>query len=121
MITGLFNAEWNVYGVEGLKLKVGGNYRYGMYDGKTWNKTAPQYDLEGNKGPEFPVSLNYSSNYARMWTTQYFADYNRSFLDETHNVSATLGYEQSYSFYRGFDATRKNYIFMIEPNGSRTF
>ncbi|EOS19585.1 SusC/RagA family TonB-linked outer membrane protein [Parabacteroides goldsteinii dnLKV18] len=118
MITGLFNAEWNVYGVEGLKLKVGGNYRYGMYDGKTWNKTAPQYDLEGNKGPEFPVSLNYSSNYARMWTTQYFADYNRSFLDETHNVSATLGYEQSYSFYRGFDATRKNYIFMIDQMGA---
>lgn len=34
MITGLFNAEWNVYGVEGLKVKVGGNYRYGMYDTK---------------------------------------------------------------------------------------
>ena len=53
-----------------------------------------------------------------MWTTQYFADYNRSFLDETHNVSATLGYEQSYSFYRGFDATRKNYIFMIDQMGA---
>ena len=118
MITGLFNAEWDVYGVEGLKLKVGGNYRYGMYDGKTWNKTAPQYDLEGNKGPDFPVSLNYSSNYSRMWTTQYFADYNRSFMDETHNVSATLGYEQSYSFYRGFDALRKNYIFMIDQMGA---
>lgn len=118
MITGLFNAEWDVYGVEGLKLKVGGNYRYGMYDGKTWNKTAPQYDLEGNKGPDFPVSLNYSTDYARMWTTQYFADYNRSFLDETHNVSATLGYEQSYSFYRAFDATRKNYIFMIDQMGA---
>ena len=35
-------------------------------------------------------------------------------LDETHNVSATLGYEQSYAFGRGFDAKRKNYIFMID-------
>lgn len=118
MITGLFNAEWNVYGVEGLKVKVGGNYRFGMYDTKEWNKTAPQYDLEGNKGPDFPVSLQYTTSNNRMWTMQYFVDYNRSFLDETHNVSATLGYEQSYAFGRGFDAKRKNYIFMIDQMGA---
>lgn len=92
MFMGLFNAEWSVKGVEGLKLKVGGNYRYFMSDSKLWNKTAPQYDLNGVKGPDATVSLTYNTGSARMWTTQYFADYNRSFLDETHNVSATLGF-----------------------------
>ena len=118
MFMGLFNAEWSVKGVEGLKLKVGGNYRYFMSDSKLWNKTAPQYDLNGVKGPDATVSLTYNTGSARMWTTQYFADYNRSFLDETHNVSATLGFEQTYSFYRGFNALRKNYIFMIDQIGA---
>lgn len=114
MITGIFNADWKVKGVEGLKLKVGGNYRFGMWDTKSWIKTAPQYDLEGNKGPDYPVSLQYANYNYRQWTMQYFADYSRSFLDETHNVSATIGYEQSYSFDRDFSALRKNYIFMID-------
>lgn len=118
MFMGLFNAEWSVKGVEGLKLKVGGNYRYFMSDSKLWNKTAPQYDLNGVKGPDATVSLTYNTGSARMWTTQYFADFNRSFLDETHNVSATLGFEQTYSFYRGFNALRKNYIFMIDQIGA---
>lgn len=118
MITGLFNAEWKVLGIEGLKLKFAGNYRFGMFDGKNWNKTAPQYDLEGNKGPDYPVSLSYNTGSYRQWTTQYFIDYNRSFLDETHNISATIGYEQNYSFYRGFNALRKNYIFMIDQIGA---
>ncbi len=118
MVNGLFNAEWKVIGVEGLKLKVSGNYRFGMFDTKTWTKTAPQYDLEGNTGPDYPVSLRYNTGSYRQWTMQYFADYNRSFLDETHNVSATIGYEQSYQFYRGFNALRKNYIFMIDQLGA---
>lgn len=118
MITGVFNAEWKVKGVEGLKLKMGGNYRFGMFDSKSWTKTAPQYDLDGNKGPDFPVSLSYETFAYRQWTTQYFADYNRSFLDETHNVSATFGYEQSYNFYRAFNALRKNYKFMIDQMGA---
>lgn len=118
MVNGLFNAEWKVIGVEGLKLKVSGNYRFGMFDTKSWTKTAPQYDLEGNTGPDYPVSLRYNTGSYRQWTMQYFADYNRSFLDETHNVSATIGYEQSYQFYRGFNALRKNYIFMIDQMGA---
>ena len=118
MVNGLFNAEWKVIGVEGLKLKVSGNYRFGMFDSKSWVKTAPQYDLDGNKGPDYPVSLSYNTGSYRQWTMQYFADYNRSFLDETHNVSATIGYEQNYSFYRGFNALRKNYIFMIDQMGA---
>ena len=62
-----------------------------MSDSKNWTKTAPQYDLEGNKGPDYPVSLSYNTGSYRQWTMQYFADYSRSFLDETHNVSATIG------------------------------
>lgn len=118
MIRGLFNAEWNVYKVEGLKLKFGGDYLFGMFDNKTWNKTAPQYDLDGNKGPDFPVSLSYQNSNYRQYTLQFFADYNRSFMDETHNVSATVGYEQSYNFGRSFWAQRKNYKFMIDQMGA---
>jgi len=118
MINGLFNAEWNVYGIEGLKLKAGGNYRFFFDDGKYWKKTATQYDLEGNTGPAYPVSLQYINWSGRMYTLQFFADYKRSFLDETHNVSATFGYEQHYIFYRDFSALRKNYIFMIDQMGA---
>lgn len=118
MVNGLFNAEWKVIGVPGLKLKAGGNYRFAFFDNKTWVKTAPQYDLEGNKGPDFPVSLSYQNSNGRQYTLQFFGDYNRSFNDETHNVSATLGYEQTYSFGRSFWAQRKNYIFMIDQMGA---
>jgi TonB-linked SusC/RagA family outer membrane protein len=118
VITPQFNAEWNVYGVKGLSLKAGGNYRFGIYDIKSWQKTAEQYDLSGAKGPDFPVSLSYGSQNYREWTLQFFADYKRSFLDETHNVSATFGYEQNYAFNRYFSATRKNYVFMIDQMGA---
>jgi TonB-linked SusC/RagA family outer membrane protein len=118
VITGLYGAERNVYGVEGLKLKAAGNYRIGIANNKAWQKTADQYDLEGNLGPAFPVSLSYSNTDYREYTLQYFADYKRSFLEDTHNVSATLGYEANYSFYRGMSALRKNYIFMIDQMGA---
>jgi TonB-linked SusC/RagA family outer membrane protein len=118
VFTGLYGAEWDVYGVEGLKLKASGNYRIGVLNNKSWQKTADQYDLEGNIGPSFPVSLSYSNTDYREYTLQYFADYKRSFLDETHNVSATFGYEANYSFYRGFSALRKNYVFMIDQMGA---
>jgi TonB-linked SusC/RagA family outer membrane protein len=118
MLTGLFNAEWNVYGVEGLKVRAGGNYRIGVANTKAWQKTAAQYDLEGNPGPEYPVSLTYSNYDYKQYTLQFFGDYKRSFLDETHNVSATFGFESNYSFYQYFMALRKEYIFMIDQLGA---
>ncbi|MDR2681017.1 MAG: SusC/RagA family TonB-linked outer membrane protein, partial [Tannerella sp.] len=102
MIDGLFNADWNVYGVEGLKVRAGGNYRIGVSNSKLWQKTAPQYDLEGNPGPSYPVSLTYTNYDYKEYTLQFFGDYKRSFLDETHNVSATFGFESNYSFYQYF-------------------
>jgi TonB-linked SusC/RagA family outer membrane protein len=118
MITGVFNAEWNVYGVEGLKVRAGGNYRIGIYDNKVWTKLAPEYDLQGNLGPATPVSLTYSNGNYKQYTLQFFGDYKRSFLDETHNVSATFGFESNYSFYQSIMARRKEYVFMIDQLGA---
>ncbi|MDR2119447.1 MAG: TonB-dependent receptor [Tannerella sp.] len=118
MIVGQSGAEWKVYGVEGLKVRAGGNYRIGVGNNKSWQKTAPQYDLEGNAGPDFPVSLTYDNYDYKEYTLQAFADYKRSFLDETHNVSATFGFEANYSFYQYFMARRKEYIFMIDQMGA---
>ncbi|MDR1601853.1 MAG: SusC/RagA family TonB-linked outer membrane protein, partial [Tannerella sp.] len=118
MIVGLFNADWKVYGVEGLKVRAGGNYRIGVNNDKAWDKSAPQYDLEGNPGPTYPVSLTYSNNDYKEYTLQFFGDYKRSFLDETHNVSATFGFESNYSFSQYIMARRKEYLFMIDQMGA---
>jgi TonB-linked SusC/RagA family outer membrane protein len=118
MITGLFNADWNVYGVEGLKVRAGGNYRIGVYNNKTWTKLAPEYDLEGNPGPKTPVNLGYTNYDYKEYTLQFFGDYKRSFLDETHNVSATFGFESNYSFNQYIWLQRKEYVFMIDQMGA---
>lgn len=117
VLQGNASVEWDVYGVTGLKLRAAGNYRFYTGDSKVWTKTAPQYDLEGTRGPDYPVSLSYSNNSYRDYTLQLFANYDRTFIED-HNVSATFGYEQSYGFSRGFSALRKNYIFMIDQMGA---
>ncbi len=117
MITGVADATWNVYGVEGLKLKVGGNYRIGFSTNKSWQKTAPQYDLNGIAGPPFPVSLSYSNGNNYQYTTQAFLDYTATFK-EVHNVTATAGYEQTYGFGQNTSLLRKNYVFMIDQMGA---
>ncbi|MDR2469738.1 MAG: TonB-dependent receptor [Tannerella sp.] len=118
-ITGLFNAEWDVYGVKGLKLKFSGNYRVESNNNKVWTKIADTYDLDGNRvTPSTNVSLSYTNRDFREFTMQYFADYKRSFGKDAHNVSATFGYEGNYAFNRVFSAGRKEYVFMIDQMGA---
>lgn len=113
-INGLFNAEWKVPGVNGLKLRGGGNYRFYISNHKSWNKTAPQYTLDGHATAAKQMSLSYSNADARQYTLQFFADYQRSFLDETHNISATAGYEQSYYFGTDIWLKRRDFQFPID-------
>lgn len=117
MITGIADATWNVYGVEGLKLKVAGSYRLGFSTNKSWQKTATQYDLNGNPGPNFPVSLSYSNGNNYQYTTQIFFDYARTFKD-VHNLSVIAGFEQTYGFGQNTWLQRKNYVFMIDQIGA---
>ncbi len=116
-LTAMVDAAWKVYGVEGLKVKLAANYRYGVSTNKRWQKTATQYDLEGNPGPDFPVSLSYSNGNNYQYTTQAFLDYARTFKD-VHNVAATAGYEQTYGFGQNTWLQRKNYVFMIDQIGA---
>jgi len=113
MINPMINATWNVYGVEGLKVRAGGNYRVEIANGKSWTRLAPEYDLEGNPGPSTTTNLSYSNTDYYEYTMQFFGDYKRSFLD-AHNVEASFGFESNYGFQRGLSATRKNYVFMID-------
>ncbi|CAK7037209.1 MAG: TonB-dependent receptor P26 [Petrimonas sp.] len=112
-----FGAELDIPKVNGLKFRTSGNYRMGFYDGKAWNKTAKQYDLEGNPGPEYPMDLFYTKNKATQYTLQYFLNYKNSFND-THNVEATAGFEHTYGFYTNTGLGRKNYVFEIDQIGS---
>jgi TonB-linked SusC/RagA family outer membrane protein len=118
IITGLFNAEWDVYGVEGLTLRAGGNYRIGTLNDKNWDRLAPEYDLEGNPGVERTTNLTYSNYDYKQYTLQFFGNYKRSFLDETHNVSATFGFESNYNFSQYLMARRREYLFMIDQLGA---
>jgi TonB-linked SusC/RagA family outer membrane protein len=117
MLNTMANATWDVYGVQGLKVKVGATYRIGVSTNKTWTKTAVQYDLQGNPGPSFPVSLSYQNWNNYQYTTQAFLDYDRTFGD-SHNVKATAGYEQTYGFGQTTWLQRRNYIFMIDQIGA---
>ncbi|MGQ7870736.1 TonB-dependent receptor [Sunxiuqinia sp. sy24] len=117
MLTGAFNADWKVYGVEGLKLKLSANYRIGESGSKAWQKTATQYDLEGNPGPTFPVSLTYGSGSNYQYTTQSGFEYEKVF-NEAHSFSATALYEQTYGFGENIWLKRKNYLFLIDQIGA---
>ncbi len=117
MLTGAFNADWKVYGVDGLKLKFAANYRIGESGSKAWQKTATQYDLEGNPGPSFPVSLTYGSGSNYQYTTQTGFEYSKIFK-EVHSLSATALYEQTYGFNEDVWLRRKNYIFLIDQIGA---
>lgn len=117
VVSGTYNAEWQVYGVEGLSLKASGIYRYEDYNEKNWNRMADEYDLEGNKRPLSQPYLRYNMQADRQYTVQFFADYKRSFA-EAHNIAATFGYEANYTFGTGLWASRRNYIFFIDQLGA---
>lgn len=112
-VKGNLALEWSLPWVEGLKLKALGNYTIVNDRNKLWAKYATAYDLEGN--PNSPTNPNLSKNtyYHNNFTTQFFADYNRTF-NEVHTIGATVGMEASGSNVDNNSLSRQNYLLNID-------
>lgn len=113
VINGNLKLEWDLPWVEGLKLSATGNYRYGFTANKKWRKDAAMYDYESQEPRYNNLPLLYNkTDYGYLWTTQFFANYNKTF--GKHTVSALAGYEASYGYSNSYWLQRENYKFPID-------
>lgn len=109
--------EWSLPWVQGLKLKALGNYTIENDRNKEWRKTAITYDWEGNPNTPANPSLYKRTYNARNFTTQFFADYDRTFIG-LHTVGATLGIEASGRDYDNSTLSREQYILDVDQIGA---
>lgn len=116
VINGNLKLEWAVPWVKGLNLSATGNYRYGLKVTKQWRKDAAKYDWESEEPlySSLPL-LHNKTEYGHTWTTQFFANYNRTF--GKHTISALGGYEQTYGYSNNYWVQRENYQFAIDQIG----
>lgn len=113
VINGNLKLEWAVPWVKGLNLSATGNYRYGFNAYKQWRKDAAKYDWD-SKEPKYdnlPMLYN-KTDYGYTWTTQFLANYNRTF--GKHTITALAGYEQTYGYSSSYWLQRENYKFPID-------
>lgn len=115
-VKGNLGLEWDLPWVEGLKMKALGSYSLLNDHYKTWMKTAPSYDWEGNIATASKPSLNKTANHSEYFNVQFFADYSRSF--NGHTVGATFGMEASGSDYDNLSAYRKDYVLDVDQMGA---
>lgn len=117
VINGNLKFEWDVPWVKGLNLSATGNYRYGFIADKQWRKDAAKYDWD-SKEPKYdtkPLLYN-KTDYGYVWTTQFLANYGKTFGQ--HTVSALAGYEASYGYSNSYWLQRENYDFPIDQIGA---
>ena len=118
LINGNLKIEWTIPWVKGLKLSATGNYRYGSIAYKQWRKDAAQYNWDSDKEPIYvnlPLLYN-KTDYGHTWTTQFFANYNKTF--GKHSITALGGYEQTYGYSNSYWVQRKNYKIPIDQIGA---
>lgn len=113
MINGNLKLEWAVPWVEGLNLSATGNYRYGFNAIKQWRKDGAGYAWD-SKEPMYAglPRLYNQTDYGYTWTTQFFANYSKTF--GKHTVSALGGYEATYGYSNTYWLQRENYKFPID-------
>lgn len=104
--------DWMVPGVPGLKLKALGNYYTYNDRTKIWNKTPNQYDLEGNPNNPNKPSLSKSVWSTSGFTTQFFANYDRTF--GKHTVGATAGIEATGNKVDNVSLSREEYLLIVD-------
>lgn len=113
VINGLFNLEWALPWVKGLKARTSGSYRFYQKDNKDWSKDPDSYAWDSTTPePGKNPGLSQVMETGRSWTWQYFLEYNRSF--GKHNISALGGYECSYSFGHQVGLSRDDFPFVID-------
>ncbi len=112
-INGRLLLEWQLPWLKELKLKTIGNYRYFSNTQKKWRKDPAKYDWDSNEpmyGSKPELHQSASSGY--QYTLQYFADFQKQIAD--HYISALVGYEASYGFFRTQGLSRDGYNFPID-------
>lgn len=116
-IRGQLEFEWSLPWVQGLSFRATGNYSTLFTSNKSWNKTAPQFDLTGLRISEKPMSLSKTLSRNYDWTLQYFADYQRTFAKK-HSIQATVGYEAYYTRGENLMGSRESYLIPVDQLNS---
>ncbi len=113
VVNGKGELVWDVYGVEGLKIRLSSDYRYFSNTTKQWRKDAAQYDWDSTD-PQYANTplLYHSSNTGYSFTNQAFVEYGNTF--GKHTVSALAGYEQYYEKEETYWEQREDYEFDID-------
>lgn len=113
VFNGQLNLTWDVPGVEGLRLKGNGSYRYFIKENKSWRNDPARYTWEGTT-PIHPgkPSLSQSAEKGNSYTVQFFGDYNKQF--GLHSLSLLGGYEATYNFSDYMWLSRESYNFPID-------
>lgn len=113
VINGLMNLEWSLPWVNGLKLRVKGNYRFYQKDDKNWQKDAATYSWDSKEATYMgKPSLSQTMETGRTWTWQYLAEYGNTF--GKHSVSLLGGYETTYAYAHSMGLSRDSYDFQID-------
>ena len=111
------NAEWSVPWVTGLKVKGIGSYSVYNNRNKSWLKTAPSYDWDGNIATSGKPNLSKYTMNDEYFNTQLLIEYSKVFA-ERHSLDFTAGIEASGSTYDMLSASRKNFIFDVDQMGA---
>lgn len=109
--------EWSVPQVAGLRLKALGHYRVNSDQTKQWTKTPIMYDQEGNPGTPNKPNLTKWYYTGNNYTTQFFANYDRTF-NEVHTVGATVGIEASKYIFDNSTLSREEYLLDVDQIGA---
>jgi len=99
--------------LNGLHLKVNGNYNTWNTSSKAWNASAPVYaDSSKTPIPGNPPSLTVIAGQGTTFILQSFITYSKTFGD--HTVDFTGGYEQAQTKYDTVIATRQQYRILFD-------
>lgn len=113
VINGRGELVWDCLWVEGLKVRLAGNYRYGNYVEKKWTMDPPRYAWDSQiPDPANDPRLRYSTSNGYGFTTQAFLEYANTF--GKHSISALGGYERYYEFSQSFWTQRENFHYDID-------
>lgn len=104
---------WDCLWVDGLKIRLSGDYRYYGNTTKQWRKDAAKYNWDSTT-PIYDNSpmFYHSSNTGFGFTTQAFVEYAKEF--GKHSVSALAGFERYYERGESYWERRENYQFDID-------
>ena len=127
-VNGLFRVNYEIPWVKGLAAYASYDYSYfnrdqtnhkKMYNTYSYDKTTDTYTVAKlENGPNSTISRG--SNYSRGTDMQVGLSYNRRFED--HSLDATGVYQETYSYWDDFTATRilklnSEYLFAGEADG----